>query len=389
MKKNKKYTLAIIEKAYAPYRLPLFKRLSELPFIQKTFYYFSSQKGINLQPSPDFLPHPLFSWRLKIKLKERLFLVYFNPGLLFRLLKDRPEIIICEGASNLLNNLSVLIYARLAKTPYLWMGLGRVEAQPESFARKIFNPLIRLMLNHANAILAYSTFAKEYYHKTYQVPLHKIFVFYNSVDTDAVFKNIKQFKKQAQELKEKWSLNEKKVILFVGRFIKQKKIENLILAFREIKKKHKKALLLLVGDGPQKEKMEKLVKILKIKDIVFTGKKIKDVDLYFMLGDIFVLPGQGGLAINQAMAHGLPIITAPADGTEKDMVINGKNGFRVRGNNTKELIEKLTLILDNDTLRKKMGQFSQKLIKEKFNVKEMVKHIQKAIDFSINKDASV
>jgi glycosyltransferase involved in cell wall biosynthesis len=44
------------------------------------------------------------------------------------------------------------------------------------------------------------------------------------------------------------------------------------------------------------------------------------------MSDLFVLPGLGGLAINQAMMHGLPVVCGPADGTERDLLAGGKVG---------------------------------------------------------------
>jgi glycosyltransferase involved in cell wall biosynthesis len=98
------------------------------------------------------------------------------------------------------------------------------------------------------------------------------------------------------------------------------------------------------------------------------------------MGDIFVLPGEGGLAINHAMAHGLPIVTVPADGTELDMVIKEKNGY-VAENNIDALVEIITKILSNDDLRRQMAQNSRILVEERFNIKNMINTIINSINF--------
>jgi len=127
--------------------------------------------------------------------------------------------------------------------------------------------------------------------------------------------------------------------------------------------------------------IENLVKEKQLKDVFFVGEKIGDVSLYFLMGDIFVLPGEGGLAINQAMIHGLPIVTVPAYGTELDMVINGENGYIVENNNIDILAETIIRILKDNNLQKKMGQESRNLIENKFNIRLMINTIINSINF--------
>ena len=379
----KKHKIVIIQRICPHYIVSLLQRLSNSDDIDLILYYGQSDKGKdnklkNADNIEGFKNKKLLTFSCQFRSKGQLFPIFLNPTLLFHLFKDKPDVIICEGESNLPNNLLVVLYAKITRTPYIWWGLGRVRSNKPSVFRKLFHPLIKYMLKNATTILAYSTFAKEFY-SSYGVDQNKIFVAYNCVDTEKVMADIEKYEPFVK--KEKLDLDNKTIILFVGTFEKTKKLENLILAYQQIKSQYSNTALLLVGDGETKTEMENLVKEKRLDDIVFTGKKIEDVSLYFLMGDIFVLPGEGGLAINQAMAHGLPIVTVPADGTELDMIINGENGYIVENNNIDALVEIIIKILMNDTLRQKMAQSSRILVEERFNIKNMINTIINSINF--------
>ena len=78
---------------------------------------------------------------------------------------------------------------------------------------------------------------------------------------------------------------------------------------------------------------------------MFAGEVIDDVGAYFIMADIFVLPGLGGLAINQAMAYGLPVVCAEGDGTEKDLVVPGVTGLFFRRDDAPDLTNKIQSLL--------------------------------------------
>jgi len=380
-----KVKVIIVQRTCPHYIVPIYQRIAQINGIDLVVYYGyyrnkKYEKLKNAEAITGFKNKKLFTISFLVKLRNQIFPVFIFPTLLLHLFKDKPGVIICEGESNLPNDLLILVYAKITRTPYIWWGLGRVRSNKQSIFRKLFNPLIRYMLKNATAILAYSTFAKEFY-SSYGISKDKIFVAYNCIDTEKVKADIAKYTNLVDTTKKALGLDSKKIILFVGTFEKTKKLENLILAYQQIKSQYPNIALLLVGDGETKTEMENLVKEKRLDDIVFTGKKIEDVSLYFLMGDIFVLPGEGGLAINHAMAHGLPIVTVPADGTELDMVINGENGYIVENNNINALVEHIIKILNDDNLRKSMGQESRNLIEKKFNIRLMINTIINSINF--------
>lgn len=382
--------VALIQRVCTHYRVPLFKRLASLDEIDLTVYFSRlpararSWKLLN-DPQVRALKHREMRgiW-FRMKYRDRVFPVVINPSLFFYLVRQRPDVIICEGESNIVNNLLVLVYAKLSKTPYIWWGLGTVKSRRSSLFRKILRPIIVYMLRNSAGILAYSTFAKHFY-ASYGVSKEKIFVMYNSIDTDKVLQDIEKYKPHVTEVKDHLGASGKKIILFVGSFEKTKRIDVLIEAYNKLKDIYDDIVLVLVGDGEERDRLEALVERKGIQGVIFTGEKIEDVSLYFLMADVFVLPGLGGLAINQAMAHGLPIVTVPADGTELDMVIEGKNGFIAKGNDVTSLSKAINNMLQREKVTKVMGRESKKLVETKFNINNMIQIINEAILYAYNK----
>jgi len=157
-----------------------------------------------------------------------------------------------------------------------------------------------------------------------------------------------------------------KKILYAGRLSKEKGIDYLIKAMNIVKQKFKKAKLLIAGDGKDKERLEKIVKELKLEsNVKFLGwlskdqlrKLYEDVD-FIVLPSIWQEPF--GLTGLEAMSYGRPVIAFDVGGIN-EYVDNGENGFLVKVFDIETLAEKMIELLENEkTLRK----FSEKSIEK-------------------------
>ena len=160
-------------------------------------------------------------------------------------------------------------------------------------------------------------------------------------------------------------------ILHIGRLVKWKRVDLLIDAFKSVLKNHPDAELAVVGNGPEEENLKKQAVALGIADNVkFYGAVYDEFTLgrYMYESTVYVLAGMGGLSINDAMTYGLPVIVSVCDGTEKDLVKDGVNGFIFKNGDASDLADKiLTLLSDDDTI-KTMGKKSEQIIKEQFTL---------------------
>jgi len=148
--------------------------------------------------------------------------------------------------------------------------------------------------------------------------------------------------------------------------------KTLILGFERFvaEGRTKNSKLYIVGDGPQRTNLEKLVKALKIDGfVVFTGFQ-REPELYLAASDVFLLTTfKEGLPISilEAMKYSLPIIATRVDGIP-EQVEDGSNGFLVSKGDLESLCDRLCFLYDNETLRKKMGEKSYAILEGKFNL---------------------
>ena len=308
----------------------------------------------------------------------------FQPLVFLTLLRHRPDVLLIEGGSNLLSNFFVLAYAKLFRRRVIWWTLGELRGKKKrGLLKLVFRGLVVLQEKVCDVYLGYSDVALNYFHRM-GYRRDRCFVAVNCVDTNRIFQQLPERTKFVDQLKAKYHLQEKRVVLFVGAFIEVKKIDRLIRAFEKLHCNHEDIRLVLVGDGVTAPQLKSLVEELGLTDkVVFTGAVVEDVSDHYELGDIFVLPGLGGLAISEAMAHEMPVLCTYADGCEVNYVVEGETGFRLFSEDDEEverfLVEKLDLLLSDDHLRRSMARQALERIQTKHNVNTYMDGIVEAI----------
>ncbi len=164
---------------------------------------------------------------------------------------------------------------------------------------------------------------------------------------------------QENDLRAKFSTYEH-IVLFVGRLSKQKNAQLLLRATPTILQRFPATLFLVVGDGPERTRLQGLVNKLEIGDnVIFEGKVTNELlPAYYRLCDIFVFPsnyeGWGMVAI-EAMFCQKPVVMTDV-GCAGEAVIDGKNGFVVLVSDVNALAQKIIYLLENAELRAEMGK---------------------------------
>jgi len=172
----------------------------------------------------------------------------------------------------------------------------------------------------------------------------------------------------SSSLDKKYKLEDKKMILFTGRLTSHKGVKYLVGAADNIKGE-----VFLIGEGPEKQYLTELIERKGLKNVhligyVPNGELIK----FYYRADIFVAPSVWdeplGLTILEAMAAKTPVIATRKGGIPL-LVKHNINGFFVKPRNSKNIAETCNKLLENDELRKKMGEAAKKTIEEKFTWK--------------------
>lgn len=197
----------------------------------------------------------------------------------------------------------------------------------------------------------------------------KINIIGTGMDIDRFSKD--KFKKEdIDKLRKKYKLNDNDFVIgSISRLAKEKSIDRVIETFKTVKEKINNAKLLLVGDGPDRELLENLVKKLDLSDyVIFTGKvDIEKVQIYYQLMNVFVtfsVTETQGLTVLEAMASSLPVL-AIKDDSFIDSVEDKKNGYLFSSD--EEYVDYIYKIYSDKNLYKKLSENSRELSKNHSN----------------------
>jgi len=156
--------------------------------------------------------------------------------------------------------------------------------------------------------------------------------------------------------------------LYVGRYAPEKNLVRLLEAYGLYRKRQPGSWsLVLVGDGPERDRLQDFVASNRIEDVFLERfAQIEDLPAYYALAGCFVLASTvdpWGLVVNEAMASGLPVLVSKLCGSGFDLVEEGGNGFRFDPYDIRSMAELFVRMssLDEDT-RQRMGQLSRKII---------------------------
>ena len=155
----------------------------------------------------------------------------------------------------------------------------------------------------------------------------------------------------------------RKIILFVGRLVKQKGADVIIEAFAKISHQISDWGLEIVGDGPMMRELQALADRCEIQSkVIFHGHKT-DVHYFYRQASIFALPSRyegTPNALIEAMCWGLPIVTSDASPGPLELVRQEYNGFIFPSENTSAMADALLELATNEGKRRQMSLNSRK-----------------------------
>jgi glycosyltransferase involved in cell wall biosynthesis len=140
-----------------------------------------------------------------------------------------------------------------------------------------------------------------------------------------------------------------------------------------------KPKLVIVGDGPERPALERLAQQVYPSAEFVGARRGEELRPYFTVADLFVLPGTGGLAVQEAMSYGLPVIVAKGDGTQDDLVREG-NGWQIPPEDYDALVSTMRLALSNVRRLREMGEESYRIVNEEINLERMVEVFVRALN---------
>jgi 1,2-diacylglycerol 3-alpha-glucosyltransferase len=155
-------------------------------------------------------------------------------------------------------------------------------------------------------------------------------------------------------------------LISVGSLV-PKKNQRLLLDIASILKAiHVDFELLILGDGPDRAQLEEEIAVQDLSGLVQLVGNVNDVPFYLQQATLFIHPAiyePFGLVLLEAMAAGLPVISLDGGGN-RDIVVDGKNGFLIQENDAGLFVEKINYLLTHSTHYESMSLFSQHFAKQ-------------------------
>jgi glycosyltransferase involved in cell wall biosynthesis len=187
------------------------------------------------------------------------------------------------------------------------------------------------------------------------------------VDTSKFLLSEEERQKRRKDIRSKLNIvDSEKVIIMVARLVKEKGVYEFLKAVKILYQRDSRIKALIVGNGPERKKMEEFVNSNSLKGVVHILGEREDVPDLLCASDVFALPSYGeGLPIAplEAMAIGLPVVLTDVKGCREE-VKDGVNGFLVPPKDPLSLSEALWRILNDPLLAQKMGENGKMMSKE-------------------------
>jgi len=294
----------------------------------------------------------------------------FDPLIIFRLIsilkKEKPKILhTFLFHANFLGE----IIGKICKVPIIISSI-----RSEKFGGKLREKLLKYTKVFSDIIVAVSHKVAEEMIRKKIVSKDKVKVIYNGVDLkEFSFQN----KDARKKIREELGINEKQPLLIsVGRLVKAKGYPFLIKAMYQLKEKYSDLILIILGEGEDRKKIEDQIKNLKLENnVILLGNKNNVAD-YLSTADVFVLSSLWeGMpnALLEAMACGLPVVATKVSGIP-EIILNEETGLLTEPQNPSDLTKKIDYLLSlPEKKRKEIGEKARNKIKENFSLDKMVR----------------
>ena len=346
--------LFVLDHKLMAYRLPFFEQLAKKGYNVSVYHPGPALENISYITQ-------------KISHSRNIF-----PGLIYR-------------ANSIAKNTDIVVYMQNIRIINLWFttlnpfkgyklihwGIGTSSAKGLILKPTIISRIRSFLSGFSSAQILYSDYPLPLFSKSIQ---KKTFIANNTVYNPKM---------------ENLSSEIKNSFLFIGTLNKRKGLDDLIFSFSNIIFFYPDANLQLniIGDGPEKKNLIKLVDKLKIKNYVtFTGKisSSNEKYIYFKRAIACVSPRQAGLSVLESFSYGVPFIAYrnAISGGEHLNIENGFNGYLLNSN--KELTESLIKLFESPKLAKKLGSNAFEYYKSKRQMKHMVDVFDSAFKYVIN-----
>jgi len=372
-------SVLLITNIISPYRIPLFNYLHKVKDLDLRFVALAGKEANRewllakeqIEFNYDILSgfHKFF-WNKEISL-------HLTWGLSRVLKHYKPDVVITSGY-DAPAYWEAFLYCKIhGKHFILWNGTTLLST---SRTGGIIGRTKRVIIKGADRYVTYGTKAAEYL-EYMEAPDEQIHVGINTVDMDWYRKKVNEVR-GASSFERERSKYPKFLVLYVGQLIERKGVKQVLEALDRLDDPD--IGLLIVGSGPQEEKLRQFCRGQGLKDIHFKGFQQQDaLPRYYALADVLILPSckeVWGLVANEALASGLYVLCSDRAGAAYDLIKEGWNGALFDPHNVKQLARLIQETKDCiEEIRARREAISEHACRE-FSIERSAKAFLDAID---------
>lgn len=380
----KKVKVGVFSWYFSKNRDAVFSILSESDIFDFTFLSGAPPNDIFVVDSDHknykFKPIKVF----EIKIPRSKNSITYRVGSISALLKKQYDVYIMTNNILGLDIWISVIIGKILQIPIIiWgQGLSRPPSNLRIFLRYHLTKL-------AKAAVYYTEGGKNYWVNK-GINSEKLFVAYNSLNTDLqseIRDNLSPT--DIEEFKKNNNLSERILVTFIGRLIPEKKPKVFLQIVQELKNTYPNILGILIGDGPEREKLEESSKSLGISDNLLLLGAVYDENItgkYLLSSLAVIIPAYGGLAIQHAAVYGTPVVIGDlpdSHGPEAEMIKNNFTGIYCSDEDILSFSNAIKKIEMDRYFKNFLSTNLKAAIQEKYNSRRMAEGFLNAIKYSL------
>jgi glycosyltransferase involved in cell wall biosynthesis len=285
---------------------------------------------------------------------------------------EDPQAVVLEANPGYFSNYRIAGWMRSRRRPVIGWSLGPARATGWLTGR------LRSFYNGFSALIVYSRSGAEAF-RGLGISAERIFTAPNAVSSAAAEELLGR-PGAREKARAALGLDARPVILFVGRLQRRKRVDALLRACAGAAAG---CQLLIVGGGGERKALERLAGGI-FPSARFTGDlRGEELGRCFLAADLFVMPGTGGLALQEAMLYGKPVAAAEADGSQRDLIREGENGWLLPPGDEEALQAVLREAVADPARLAEMGAASRRIVRETATLEKMAVGFLDAIRFAV------
>jgi glycosyltransferase involved in cell wall biosynthesis len=396
----RRYRFGVVASHVIQYYGPLFRRLAAHPAIDLTVLfcsrrgaepYLDHDLGVRLKWDLPLLEGYPYEFLGNLAPTEKGFFRLVNPGVFRALRRRKFDGVLVNGWGTFTMWLTYLACLVL-RIPYFVYGDNAFVIERGGIQGWLKRRVLGWLFSRAGGFLLQGTMNGEFYAR-YGADRRKFFHMPYAIDNERFHRDSRLTAEERRHRRAHLGIaDDRVVLLFSGKLMERKNPVHLLQAVERMRNRSQVAVLFM-GEGRERNRLEAYARDRGMEHVHFLGfVNQSEMPNRYALADVLVLPSSfdpRGTVTNEAMACGLPVVISTMVGIygEGDIVRHGENGFVYPVGDNDTLAGFLDRLVENEPLRRRMGQRSWEIIRE-WSFERDVEGVLRALEYVTSAEAN-